>query len=480
MNAYFFKEKKRRNSTKLPQSDGTLFPINILDANDILNPRIKLRVPNAVAIYEYNYASIDAFGRFYFINNWTFSGGFWYADCSVDVLATYKDAIGGLNVMVERAFVAHDALIPNEDLAILPNMTLENVLFSSVRGVFRDTAPGLYIVSIIGAPEYGEAAPVGAPGVVTHYAMTAAEFAHFCDILYGNSDFWNAVKVWASSPLDYIVGVRWYPLAYPNEVLNSQYWAQTTAIKFGTIPLEVSAHYPLASFRGHMWNFAIDIPEHPGANSGFTQTFLNYSPYTRLSLMWQPFGNIVIEPALFSEDSRMLTLEILTDFTTGEATWRLYAGGTVVDGVITKAGEPFAEGVFKLGIDTPLVKKSYDIGGIVSGGLSLATGIAAASPIGIAGGAISIASSFMPQIEKAGAIDSRIAFANSPIIKCEFANIAETHAQAYRGLPLYKTRYINTLSGFVKCADPAFSSDKATFYEAEQVNNFLTGGFIYE
>lgn len=48
------------------------------------------------------------------------------------------------------------------------------------------------------------------------------------------------------------------------------------------------------------------------------------------------------------------------------------------------------------------------------------------------------------------------------------------------GCPLYQTRYINTLSGFVQCRNAVFESTTATETEKAAVEAFMNGGMYFE
>ena len=67
---------------------------------------------------------------------------------------------------------------------------------------------------------------------------------------------------------------------------------------------------------------------------------------------------------------------------------------------------------------------------------------------------------------------------NTASFICEFYNQADRDV-SHEGAPLMAVRTINTLSGFIKCADGHYDG---SCFDAEriEINNYLTEGFYYE
>ena len=84
----FYTFSKNPNSTKQPNGDGTIYSCNLIEPCSVVNPVIALAIQTKP--YGFNYAKIPEFGRFYFVNDWTYSGGRWIATLNVDVLASWK------------------------------------------------------------------------------------------------------------------------------------------------------------------------------------------------------------------------------------------------------------------------------------------------------------------------------------------------------------------------------------------------------
>lgn len=112
---YLWNLSKTCNSTLKPSVIGSEFLCEFIEPLNILTPTLKFHfntrnqhtgndiLPDVV-VPPYNYAQIQEFGnRYYFITNWTYSDGFWYADFDVDVLASWRTAIGNDAEFILRA-----------------------------------------------------------------------------------------------------------------------------------------------------------------------------------------------------------------------------------------------------------------------------------------------------------------------------------------------------------------------------------------
>lgn len=100
--ALLFSFDKRHNSTKVPaDSLGTTFDITLKGGCDILAPTLVMEYSymGSPAQPIFNYIKFQ--GRYYFITNMrSVRANIWELDCEVDVLATYKANIQGMNAYV--------------------------------------------------------------------------------------------------------------------------------------------------------------------------------------------------------------------------------------------------------------------------------------------------------------------------------------------------------------------------------------------
>ena len=89
----FYNFKKRKNSTKTPSGTPATYNCVLKDGCGIIAPVIGLDIGLTANPHQYNYATIAAFGRHYYVSDWVWENRLWWANLAVDVLGTYKTAI---------------------------------------------------------------------------------------------------------------------------------------------------------------------------------------------------------------------------------------------------------------------------------------------------------------------------------------------------------------------------------------------------
>lgn len=103
---------KRKNSTKRPNDTGTIINCYLKDDCGALTPVIVYQpTTTAQNPSDWNYAYIGSFDRYYFVNDWVYNNGLWYAYLSCDVLASYKTQIGASTQYVVRSSATFDTNI---------------------------------------------------------------------------------------------------------------------------------------------------------------------------------------------------------------------------------------------------------------------------------------------------------------------------------------------------------------------------------
>ena len=104
----FYNFSKKENSTATPSANSaTSFNCKLLSPSGVLSPVLEINL--GVNNYpNYNYAYIPNFNRYYWISDWVNDGPLWRCSLNVDVLASYKTAIGNTNLYVLRAANSYD------------------------------------------------------------------------------------------------------------------------------------------------------------------------------------------------------------------------------------------------------------------------------------------------------------------------------------------------------------------------------------
>ena len=150
-NVSFYTFNKRENSTARPDisNPAKIFPFRLKDDCGIINPVLEISLPMSENPSQLNYAYIPDFYRFYFVNDWTFSGGVWLASLNVDVLATYKLNIGPSTQYVLRSSAEHDGNIMDD---YYTGNGVVTTAFSEADSAFwpgSNFSSGSYVVGII-------------------------------------------------------------------------------------------------------------------------------------------------------------------------------------------------------------------------------------------------------------------------------------------------------------------------------------------
>lgn len=208
LNITFYKFNKNENSTKIVNVDGEAFQCVLIEPTDIINPRIALTHGNPTT---YNYAHIPIFNRYYFVNNWSWSGGRWVALLNVDVLASFKEEIGHSRQYVVRSASQSDGAIID---TLYPTKANPTNTFSIAENPFvTSLAQGLFIVGIVNGD-------TSAVGCVSYYAFTSSAFRSFCNHMLGTGTWmFNGIEEIGEeltkvlfNPFQYVASCMWLPV----------------------------------------------------------------------------------------------------------------------------------------------------------------------------------------------------------------------------------------------------------------------------
>lgn len=464
MNITFYTVSKKRNSTRQPSS-GTSYTGTLTQASGVVSPTIIMEFGNTAPAY--NYAYITEFGRYYWINEITsVGGGLWEVSMSVDVLATYKTAIGSSSKYVLRSASQFDGDITDMKYPTKAGFTMATPQrYQS--GFNSNNMDGTYIVGII--------SPTGGYGSLSIYNMTPAEFSGLKSTLSPATYYQNITDVDLQNlaisvvdPLQYIAWVKYYPaaIARDNQDMETVYLGPATlqACPINKTTFEV--------------NQTFNLTAHPDAAT--RGDYLSCEPFTHRFLSWLPVG-IIHLPSLTAKMSA-IRVHIVVDLISG--TGDLEITTTEVNESDRKM---LYRTAFSIGVDIPIAQiVSGNPLKLVSGGVSLVSAAASALTGNIAGSiasGVSAISDFIgstiPEVQsfKPG---SGALLPDGYFRLCEFfANVVNDDNTEY-GRPLCQVKTINTLSGYVLCSDGEVAASGATPSELAEIESYLTGGFFYE
>ena len=490
MNIRFYTFSKKNNSTKVPSGNWTQLTCELKDDCNMLAPVLRIR--NAAVDKTWNYCEIPDFQRYYFINDMRWVGGCWEISCSVDALGSWKTQLGAESLYVLRrdSTSDFDPMITDTIYPVTNEITLEQYSIPSV--FVNNIAAGIYVVGIIS----GNSA--SAVGAVSYYAMSATEFGQLKAALLsdnnlvtmgmaeydpGTGDLSPLITDMSMellkamyNPYQYIVSCMWFPI--PKSAISS---SPMQAIKIGWWEYSLSGDLITAQ--------TIDLTQgptniHPHPQAATRGDYLNYAPYTKCTV-FGIFGTTPLDLSYFDRDDDTLSLDYIIDLITGQCRARFYS---------YKSSEQrphhhyICEKDFLCGVPVQLAQVATDyLGATVAAVDATANTVQNALSLNI-GGAISSAAhgiyntlnASMPQLATSGTNGSFMII-NSKMLTTftyQYYNIVDEDI-GHKGRPLCAIRQLNTLSGYVLCADGE-TDIPCTEEERRTIAGYLTSGFFWE
>lgn len=466
MQAIFYQFAKRTNSTKRPDG-GQEFGIDLKAPCNIINPEIKIASQSDPT--GYNYCYLPTFSRYYWVKNWTYSGGLWVASLTVDTLASYRDQIGNSTEYVTRSSAQYDGTISD---GLYPASAKVQSVTTAFQGGFAETiSGGFFVIGFI-------AKAANSIGAITYAVMTPTNAKKLSaklltDVSYlsiDNTEISDSLTKVLFNPYQYIVSCNYFPFDIA----------------------KITAHLPLVSSVDVGWwsidvpcwilgednnkltkSVSVSIPKHPQAGS--RGGYCNASPYTDYTIFLQPFGVIPLDASKLW-GAGTLSIQYMVDLFTGDSILRIF----------TDSNQLVHETTAKLGVPIQLSNIAFDI---PSGGGLLQTGIAAAfgglqaafsggSISDVGNGILNAAQATNADVASKGATGSTIAFDSVPYMVARFKILVDDNNEDH-GRPLCKRVQLSTIPGYIMVDDPDIAL-AATAEEIDSVKSYLKNGFFYE
>lgn len=493
-NLYLYKQfAKKENSTKVPPSGTLTLALQgiLKEPCSIMTPVIKIeRLPADAIPGDYTYARWVQADRYYFIEDWVWVNGLWEVHMKEDVLATFKTPIGNSTEYVLRTDSTTDFNGEITDTTYPATTDIVSESYSLSNIFTTDLTVGCYIVGIISG---GTSQAVGA---ISYFAMTSAQFGALKDKLFSDDnleimgiidsggqqlvqDLSQEVLKTLYNPYQYIVSCMWFP--FGKSAIPSTSPVSTIKIGWWDYPLSGDRLYAQTFELG---NEQFAITAHPQASRG---SYLNYAPYTRRTLLGR-FGSVPIDTTMFVVGNK-INVSYMIDLITGQC----YTKISRRDETTSPASEDLlAERNFLLGVPIQIAQVGTDylgtavsalntipqiMGGAISG-IASGKGAIMGAIAGGASGIYNTLQSAMPQVESSGQNGSFLAPANNTHVIEQFYKIVDEDI-AHRGRPLCELRQLNTLSGFILCAEGEI--DISCYdNERKEIVRYLTEGFFWE
>ncbi len=468
MTAVFYGNfSKRRNSTKQP-TGGTSKTVVLKEGTSVMKPSFLLTSP----VLTWNYCS--AFGNYYYIRDIVLeTNDLFRVECELDVMATFKNAIGNYTTLVSRA-----ASDQNYDVidGIYPAKTVPDTQRVQI------TNPGLFTTTFSsGCIVFGT---IGAHGQ-NYYVMTPSQFSGLCSLLFpglqatgGGTltlEGWLGMEVsqalvgGLNSIMESVTLLKWLPINYS---AISSMLTTVSEVHIGNWTVQRSVGSVSGSISAQILGTAVTFPAR--ADAGARGKWLYAPPFASYSLYIPPFGLIQIDGAYMFGAGRQVSIDIMADIVTGTVTLRLYYA-------LGSSG-PKMIGVYNANIAADMRAGGgvSNLGGIASGIAGAVSSIISENYAGAASSIMSAAQNAIPQASQiGGGVSGPVPdlAANWYAYATYFDPIDEDQAEF--GRPLCEMKQINTLSGYVKCANASLSIPGHA-EEMSEINGFLNGGFFYE
>ena len=521
-----YKFNKDENSTKVPSSynhkisglfmaqTSIMYPSIIFDLNYEDNAGKLL----AESIRECNYAFIAEFGnRYYFIKDWIFDGkGLWVAQMAVDVLATYKTAIGTSEQYVIRSASAYnqnitDALYNTKGITTLRNHAI--LWGNQVTGVVDISYGNTGKKIILGMTNAVFENSQVTPHTIAENNFTTLGSQKYLAInnqgaFYLEAEIHRAFQTTINA-LQYVTTYHILPFE-PDFMDDSSSYADLVVVEGNNLLLRPQSSTALNG-RGAIVTsptvkeVRLYLPTHP--QSASRGAYLNKSEYTRITMNFPAFGSFEINTDFIYESSVNVTnysvlIRTETDITTGDSA--LYI---IDDKNGTSSEKKIVAQIFgNISIPLLLSQNGRDIrriaNTIFTGIMGVASGVAqgalagsyGGTPGAVAGGVVGgvlsavgavgstiTSDAFLPQqfLMKGGG-QNNIATKNGKIeVSAEYKLVTDDFNERF-GRPLCEKKKINTLSGIVVCQAPHVHTNNMLAEEQTLIQNYMTGGIFYE
>lgn len=471
-NVTFYDMVKPVNSTQQPvdPTAGWLYNCVANTPLDIINPVFEFVVDMSDEIRKRNYCFVPTLSRYYWVDRWEYNDRKWRAFCHVDALASWKTQIGALTAYVLRSAAAWNGEIMDNFYPVKSKWT-KTIL--SQNNPWALSGTGCFSVGIASG------------GETRYYLMAGVHLALFtacimstayADEALGANGL--AIQAYPEAkaildPLQYISSVTYLPFAMPSGA------SQTNKVQVGyvlvndNIPANVAlrpAILPIDRTIPYEMTFTFNRPTHPKAAA--RGAFLNASPYTRLSLYFPPFGVIDIDTSSAMTGST-ITAHVMIDKALGNGTLEISVGDQILSRVNAKVGMP------------------VQLSQVIAPGYGILSGVGAAAGVvtdaltgnwgglasGIASGIGDAIKAQIPSANTIGSVGSIDSMIGSIKLQAVFADPVDDDL-ASRGRPLCEARRIDTIPGYIQCADVA-DNIGCTAGEMQTIKAYMESGFYY-
>ena len=478
MTVNFWSFTKKNNSTARPTATpAQSLDCKLKDQSGVLRPVLEVAgISNPSAL---NYAQISAFGRYYYVTDWTYYRGVWEASLQVDAMATYKTVIGNESKYVLRSAYAHDINLIDD---LYPSKTWAvDEEYTATFGWAGSITAGHFVVGVLNRSQH-----LGMP--ITYYDISPTQLRKMMGLMLPQPiDEWTALLDYTNQaliraiydPLQFVVSCKWFPCP-----ISTDTWEYVGFGNWdGNFVSDASSDYVVGNPVANPANWSgysqtINLPSGWLSRPGRERS----SPYCHMFLKCNPWGVIELDPNDFTSASAVV-LNAYPDYISGDCRLEVYAKlSNTLQHLIYQSNA-------KIGVDIPLSNTSQNVGtfltslaGVVGSAASAASGVPSAAIAGVlsaSSSALDAAQAMTPTMTRAGGV-------LSGMVNLDGIGLLRIRTQYFAGesntefgKPLCDVRQLSAIPGYIKCADGHL--DVAAYPdEVAEIENYLTGGFFYE
>lgn len=318
MNITFYSFNKKPNSTATPSgvalTNSIQLECKLLDNTSVMNPTLLLESNDSTGVeftpYNYNYAYISTFGRYYFIDRVDTEINLWIFYLSVDALASYRTTIrNSIQYVVRSSSVSDDNIV--DTMYITKPMDLQTrnavseydtgyvVRTNGIHSTQPVTGEVFYFNYENRLPQNGVCfGIIGGNGVgANYYVCTEDNFINFITQVFAfipsdMGSFSDGLKKTLLDLEQYIVSVVRLPVMPDSTNLG----VSQTSVRLGShdIPCTCYSIIPGYHYEEYSLVNGITLPTHPNIQ---THAYYGLPPFTKYTLDFLPIGSIPIDNA---------------------------------------------------------------------------------------------------------------------------------------------------------------------------------------
>ena len=456
---------KRDNSTKQPTGTGTEFSCVLKSGSGIMHPTLTFDFGIANDPSQYNYAYIAAFDRYYFVEEWYFERALWTASLRVDVLATYKSAIGSSSLYVMRAAGASDGNIID---TLYPAKT--GCSYSSDTKTNPWQSASCFVVGVV--------TKEATMGSLKYYVLGSGQLTTMCQSLMDKDNIISAangfdltelsqgLQLSLVDPIQYVKTCIMLPVAYTD---MADYGAAEQVYVYNFTPGLIQGIVIQPNTKVSK-SYSFTIPKHPDTNS--RGNYVNSSPFTSLTLTIPPWGTIDIDASVTANAST-LYVDVDLDPITGKAILVVKANNIILNRLECQVGVPISLSSVTRDYIGTATSAIGAVGGMISGFTGNVSGF-----IGAAAGLGNAVESIMPRAQTIGTTGSFVSNRGDFRLDAQFFRPVDDD-NMHNGRPLCQMKTISSLSGYILVQDGDVATN-GTSAEDAAIRNYLESGFYYE